>query len=233
MTQRHRENVCLAVGKQVSFIEAKAINPMISTMEWAQSFGISVEANPAPLAHLSEPYPRTALEIAGRAVILQCIVSAAWEVDPEALILGLQDEGIWEAVSPAVKILLLENRPSAKQRNAFRWRQEAEWTLLWMIGKVEALGLPTQTCDTRHMVDEIIPALGSDITEFVASAELRHPEILYAEDECTYDLWCRAIPARRENMLPYDLNMDVLYERRYAFEWADSTEQWDKITCDE
>ena len=205
---------------------------MVSTIKWAKSFGISVDANPIPPVTITEHYPRTAREIAVRAIILQCVVAAASDVDPEPLILWLQDEEIWEVVSPAEKTLLLENRPSAKQRNEFRWRQEAEWTLLWMIGKVEALELPTQTCDTRHMVDEIIPALGSSITGFLTSAELRRPEILYAEDERTYDLWCRAIPARRETTLPYDLNMDVLYERRYAFEWADSTEQWDTVTCD-
>jgi hypothetical protein len=163
---------------------------------------------------------------------LQCVVAAASDVQPEPLINWLQIEGIWEEVSPAEKTFLLDNQPLAKDINRFRWRQEAEWTLLWMIGKVGSLGLPTQTCDTRRMVDEIIPALGSDIAEFLASVELRHPEILYAEDERTYDLWCRAIDARRKGVLPHDLNMDVLYERRYVFEWADGLEEWDKVTCD-
>jgi hypothetical protein len=57
--------------------------------------------------------------------------------------------------------------------------------------------------------------------------------VLLAEDDRTYDLWCRANAARRKKEpLPADLNWSVLYERRYAFEWLDGLEAWDDVTCD-
>jgi Domain of unknown function (DUF4272) len=67
---------------------------------------------------------------------------------------------------------------------------------------------------------------------FVASAKVRAPGILLAEDDRTYDLWCYAQKARRMKELPSDLNWSVLYERRYAFEWLDGMQDWDEVTCD-
>jgi len=207
---------------------------MVSTIEWARSFGISIEANTPSLElnELDEPYPHTAREIAIRAVVLQGVVAVACKVDPEPIIDWFQDEGIWENVSPKEKAFLLNKQPSADECNQLRWRQEAEWTLLWMIGTVEALGLPTRTCDTRRLVDEIIPALGSDISGFFASAQLRPLGLIHGEVERHYDLWCRAVIARRNKTLPEDLNFDVLYEREYAFEWANFTDEWNEVTCD-
>src|SRR5262249_41626225 len=105
--------------------------------------------------------------------------------------------------------------------------------LLWVIGKVESLGLPTRCCDTQRLVDEIMPALGSDIASYLASSEVRPPGLLLAEDDRTYNLWCQAHAAQRQRQpLPEDLNWSVLYERRYAFEWLDGMEDWDDVTCD-
>jgi hypothetical protein len=105
--------------------------------------------------------------------------------------------------------------------------------LLWAIGKVEAIGLPTRGCDTRRLVDEIIPPLGSDIGGFLNSAELRPPGVLLAEDDRTYNMWCYANSAfRKGEPLPSDLKWWVLYERRYAFEWLDGQPEWDDVTCD-
>jgi hypothetical protein len=205
---------------------------MISTLDWAKSLDISVDDIPPPLEGVTHSIPYTAREIGIRAVILQGVVAVAAQVDPEPVIAWFQEQGIWEQVSPREKLFLLLPSRSGDECIDYYWHVEAEWTLLWAINKVEALGLPIQTCDTRRLVDEIIPALWSDIDQFLASAELRHPDILLAEDFRTYDLWCAAQPARRKNELPDDLDWSVLYERRYAFEWLDGLEPWDEITCD-
>lgn len=127
-----------------------------------------------------------------------------------------------------------EQSPSLtkEQRNKLGWHKEAEWTLLWVIGKVESLGLPTRECDTRRLVDEIIPPLGSEIADFLATAKFREPGVLLAEDDRTYNTWCFAQKARRKGELPADLNWSVLYERRYGFEWLDGMQDWDDVTCD-
>ncbi|WP_435017690.1 DUF4272 domain-containing protein [Tundrisphaera sp. TA3] len=206
---------------------------MGTTEQWAMAHGISVAETPPAIPDFSEPWPHPARHVAERAVILQGIVAVGYGVEPGPVTAWLQEQGIWERVSPGEMAFLLDPSPTDEERNRFRWHQEAERTLLWAIGKVEALGLPTRGCDTRRLVDEIIPPLGSEVEGFLASAELRSPGVLLAEDDRTYELWCRAVAARREGEpLPQDLNWLVLYERRYAFEWLGGPREWDEITCD-
>jgi hypothetical protein len=206
---------------------------MISTLEWAKSQGIDVAENPSSLALSIEKYPRTAHEIAVRAIILQGVVAVAYGVEAQPVIEWFQQQHIWEAVSPQEQAFLFDKGDSEERLNKFQAHQEAEWALLWMIGKIDALGLPTHFCDTKKLVDEVIPALGSNILDFVSSAALWDNNLLLAEDLRTYNLWCFALRDRRENKtLPDDLNLMVLYERRYAFEWLDSLDEWDRIVCD-
>jgi hypothetical protein len=206
---------------------------MVTTAEWAQAFGVSVEDAPPAIENYIEPWPRSAREIATRVVILQGVIAVAYEVDFEPVVEWLREQGIWHHVSPRERALLLGSEVTDEQRNRFRWHQEAEWALLWAIGQVEWLGLPTQGCDTRRLVDEIVPPLGSDIDGFLASATLRPPGDLLAEDDRTYNLWCYANSAvRKGEPLPSDLRWWVLYERRYAFEWLDGMQDWDNVTCD-
>ncbi len=205
----------------------------MTTKEWAESFGISAEVTPPIIADCDDPCPRPPGQIAARAVILHAVVAVAYGVEPEPVVDWLQEQGIWDQVSPGERAFFTEPSPGDEQRGRFRWHQEAEWALLWAIGKVEALGLPTRGCDTRRLVEELIPPLGSDLDEFLASARLRPPGVLLAEDSRTYDLWCQCALARRErHALPEDLNWWVLYERRYAFEWLDGQQEWDDVTCD-
>ena len=205
-----------------------------TTEEWARSFAISTDLTPSAVEGYEEPCPFTARQIATRAVILQGVVAVASEVDPEPVVEWYQEQGVWEAVSPNERALLLDPSVSRDAIHRFRWRQEAEWALLWVVGKVEGLGLPTCECDTRHLVDKIIPALGSDIEPFLASAELRPPGLLLAEDDRHYNLWCRYFQTRRggTHLLPSDLMLDVLYQREYAFEWLHGIEAWDDVECD-
>lgn len=206
---------------------------MILTKEWAESLNVSAEDIGAVEETQGVSYARTARDIALRAIILQGVVAVACEVDPAPVIEWFQEQKIWDAVTPLEKEFLLLPIPSGEQRNRYQAHQEAEWALLWMIGKVEKLGLPTQYCDTRRLVDDIIPALGSDIEPFVRSATLRDSRYLLMEDHRTYNLWCYYWRNRREKKeVPYDLKVTVLYERRYAFEWLDDIQEWDEITCD-
>jgi hypothetical protein len=103
-----------------------------------------------------------------------------------------------------------------------------------MVGKIHSLGLPVRQCDTRQLVDEIIPALGSDIEPFLASAVVRPAGDLLAEDDRHYRLWCCYHQDRRDgrHLLPSDLDVSVLYQRQYAFEWLHGINAWDDVQCD-
>jgi Domain of unknown function (DUF4272) len=206
-----------------------------TTEEWAKSFGISTAPVAPPIADYDEPCPFDAREIATRAIVLQGVVAVASQVDPKPVIEWLKEQHLWSAVSPNEQAFLL-NPEAAGPDNVmrFRWRQEAEWALLWVVGKVDQLGLPIRECDTRRLVDEIIPQLGSDLEPFLSSATLRHPGELLAESDRHYNLWCQYFQTRRQNpeSLPSDLNLSVLHQRQYAFEWLQGVEAWDDVRCD-
>ena len=202
------------------------------TKTWVESYNISSDPTPQAVADYNEPCGLTAREIAIRTIILQGIVAVGAEVDPVPIKSWFRDQQIWDMVSPNEKVFLANSSPTDDERIKFRWHQEAEWALLWAIGKVEHLGLPTKCCDTARLVDEIIPALGSNIDDFLDSAQFRPPGVLLAEDDRTYNMWSYAQSSYRDGTLPKDLNWGVLYERRYAFEWLDGNQDWDEVTCD-
>lgn len=206
---------------------------MTTTGAWAKSLGIASGRDVPAVADFEEPYARAADEIAVRALILHGVVAAAAGAEAGPITKWFKEQGIWSGVTHFEKFFLRNAKPTPAQRNLFAWHKEAEWTLLWTIGKVGSLGLPTRCCNTARLNDEIIPPLGADIDDFVASAELRSPGAVLAEDDRTYNLWCYAQLARRKRKpLPKDLNWSVLYERRYAFEWLDGHQPWDEVTCD-
>jgi hypothetical protein len=206
-----------------------------TTEQWAKSFGISIAPTPPAVADYDEPCPFGAREIAMRAIALQGVVAVACKVDPQPVIEWFKEQGVWNAVSPKEQAFLLDPKAAGSvDVMRFRWRQEAEWALLWVVGKVDQLGLPVRECDTRRLVDGIIPALGSDIEPFLASATPRTPGDLLAESDRHYNLWCRYFQTRREHpeSLPSDLHYDVLYQREYVFEWLMGIEAWDDVQCD-
>ncbi|MFN0055377.1 MAG: DUF4272 domain-containing protein [Planctomycetales bacterium] len=206
---------------------------MDSTKAWAESLGIETTRDLAPIVDCDEPYARTASQVAIRAVILHGVVAAAYKVEARPIVEWLRNQRIWDSVTPLERDFLAGKDRSDAVCIPRQWKQEAVWTLLWMIGKVESLGLPTHNCDTARLVDEIIPPLGDDLEPFITQSRLRAHGELVAEDLRTYNLWCYARAAMRRNEpLPTDLNLAVLRERRYAFEWMDGFQEWDHVTCD-
>lgn len=205
---------------------------MVTTKQWAVSKGIdAAEFLPAD-ADYNEPTPRSAQEVATRTVILHAVAATGYGVDPEPIVEWLVEQSIWEHASAKEQFLLTATAPSDEELSEACWRQEAQWALLWAISKVDTLGLPTQTCDTGLLVDQIMPGLGESTDPFVSSARLRLPGELLVEDDRTYNLHCYARPALRQNSLPGDLIYPVLFQRHYAFEWLTSTDNWDDVRLD-
>jgi len=205
---------------------------MVTTKQWASSHGIDTDNALPAVADYDEPTPRTAQEVATRTVILHSIAATGYGVDSETIIAWLRDQSIWQHASPAEQSLLQASNPTDQELSDARWRQEAQWALLWAINKVEFLGLPTETCDTAALVDRIMPGLGESIEQFVSSAQLRPPGELLAEDDRVYNLHCYARPVIRKGSLPSDMVYPVLAQRHYAFEWLTGSDQWDDVQTD-
>lgn len=205
---------------------------MLNTKDWAFLLGVCVTDNVPSASDDHEPLNRTAADVAVRVIVLHCIAAAGYGVDSQRVVAWLKDQKLWEMASPRERAFLCSKSRSDKELTNARWRQEAQWALLWAIGKVTGLGLPTKTCDTRTLVEEIMPELGDSIDPFVSSAGLRSPPEVLAEDDRIYNLHCYAHKAHREGTMPADLVYNVLYQRRYAFEWLTCDEDWDDVSTD-
>ena len=86
-----------------------------------------------------------------------------------------------------------------------------------------------EPCGRRF--DEIMPGLGDDIHSFSSTSVMRPPSELLGEDDRANDLYGYALKADRAGELPEDLNLQVLYQRRYAFEWLNG-QDWDGVQVD-
>src|SRR5262249_57763702 len=82
------------------------------------------------------------------------VAAVASEVDPAPIVAWFHEQRMWRSVSPEERAFLADPSVTAAQHNKFGWRQEAEWTLPWMIGKIESLGLPTCCGDARRLCQE-------------------------------------------------------------------------------
>lgn len=207
---------------------------MTTTAKWCRHHGLADGQTLDFVPDYQEPCRFSAEEIATRAIVLNATVAVAAGVDSEPVVDWLVERDLWRSVSPLEKRLF--QGPSGLSQSdlmRFQWQMESEWTLLWAVEKVEALALPVQQCDSGRLVDQIIPALGSDVGEFLSTAKLRSPGALLAEDDRHYNMWCYLAADRRNSVQPpEDLHQQVLYQRVYAFNWLSGPEEWDEVVCD-
>lgn len=203
----------------------------MQTKAWAASHNISVADTAPPILNYEGTYKRTAEDVAVRAVILHCVAAVGFGLDPSPIIDWLKAQSLWISVSPKEQAFLCADTRSDEACNDARWRTEAQWTLLWSIQYVDALGLPTQCCNTAKLVDDIMPALDEPLDSFITQAALRPPSEFFAEQDRVYNLHCYARQAYRQKKFPEDLIYDVLFQRHYAFEWLDG-DDWDDVRTD-
>jgi len=208
---------------------------MTKTKEWAESHGINTADILPPVENDNTQYKQTAREVAVRAIILHAVAAAGYGIDRAPIIEWLKNQDLWTHVSPREQEFLLSNKPGkllAEDRKGAQWLQEAQWALLWTIQKVASLGLPTGTCDTIKIIDEIMPGLGDDTKAIISSAELRPAPELWAEDDRIAMLYRSVQQASQQDEMPEDLIYGVLFQRRYAFEWVRNGDEWDEVKTD-
>ncbi|XZE36349.1 DUF4272 domain-containing protein [Pirellulaceae bacterium SH501] len=109
---------------------------MTSTKQWAASQGLCVDDIVPPVDDYCEPQKRPAEDVAIRSIILHCVAAVGYGVDPQPVIAWLKEQSIWGLVSSNEQIFLCAEDVSDKELSDARWRQEAQWALLWSIGVI-------------------------------------------------------------------------------------------------
>ena len=205
---------------------------MTQTKEWAEALGINTQDILPPSEDINESYWRTAGEVAIRILLLHSVVAAGSGIDRRAITSWLQDQNLWEHASPHEQTALLSPRVFREDRSGAQWLQEAQWALLWTINKVDILGLPTKTCNSIKLVDDIMPTLGGNIDEFISTADFRPAPEINAENDRVSRLYINYSKAAENGELPEDLIYGVLANRFHAFRWLTSDEPWDDVKMD-
>ena len=177
--------------------------------------------------------PRTADEIARRALVVGAIATVAFGDPPVPVIKWLEQEGLTKELTPNERTFLTD--PSVEQAQIdFSWKLEALQVLMWSINKLDSLADFDDQCDPEPMRDAIVfppePTL-----EFIASATLRDRDEIAVEYEKVYEAHWKARDARiNGKKTPRGIDPGVVYERHYGFNWIIGNEgqPWDEVTCD-
>jgi hypothetical protein len=83
--------------------------------------------------------PRTAQEIARRAIALHCTIAAAHGVSKGNLVDWLKDERLWNELTPRELTFFKQDRNPKREIIWMTWLVEAQAAVLWSIGKLNAL----------------------------------------------------------------------------------------------
>lgn len=178
--------------------------------------------------------PRTAEEIARRAIIIQCVIAAGYGVSKKNIRQWLKEECLWGHVSPREQKFLLTSKPTKKEVYGATWRAECQVALLWSIQKIESLGSLSGHCDSGLLVDAV-PGLLTPTSDFISHAVLREREVIDDEYEKIYNAHCEVRHAIREGtLIPDGMIPGIVQERHYAMNWITGYcgQGWDDITTD-
>ena len=97
------------------------------------------------------------------------------------------------------------------------WKYEAVWALLWALGIIEELSLPSEICDCDLVMGTIRRFKGLD--DFMANTTLRPLEEILQALDLHYRYHWAAVNARVNGSDPAGIDEEVVMERRAGLEW--------------
>jgi hypothetical protein len=178
--------------------------------------------------------PRTAPEIARRALALHCVIAASHEVSKGDISKWLKDENLYEELSPWERGFMESPQNTERDIIQATWRVEGQVALLWAIKKIDRMDDPTGQCNTRPLVDAI-PDLFTSTSAFTDSADLRGEDEISDAYEEIYEIHWRLRDSKRKGApLATHYDSGVVQERHYALNWITGYcgQEWDEITTD-
>jgi hypothetical protein len=177
--------------------------------------------------------PRTAEEVAVRALALSSAIACAKGASKDEHIRWLQSEGLWNQLSPKERAFL--TKPvTERQRVNMTWRLEGLVVLFWSIGKLDDLPTLAKQCDTGPLIKATVFPPNPTL-RFVKSARLRPLEEIEDEREKVYQAHWKIRDAElNKRRSPRGLDPGVVIERHHAFNWIVGYmgQSWDDVTTD-
>jgi Domain of unknown function (DUF4272) len=175
---------------------------------------------------------RTVEEIAYRALALLVVALKGEGLDQKTVKKLLNNYGLESHFTPKESAFLKNQTANDDVRASFSWRYESAWTLLWALGYVEVLGMPTSICD----VSKAVTIMKERSTrQFIKEAKLRPLSQILDEADLIYRYHWIIVETRLKQMpAPAGLEPGVTFERHFALNWLIGYEdqEWDDIRTD-
>src|SRR5215475_4644439 len=200
--------------------------------ELLKTQGIPINPSLPPIESEEETVPRSAQDIAKRAVGLCAVALRGEGLKQQEIIDLLKGKDVWAFVTPEEKKFLLKKRPARQETINFKWRYESLWVLLWALGHVQDLGAPTSICDVQSTVRTVLDSPSED---FIHRAKSRPISEILDEADLIYRYDWAVVDARiKGEDPPGNLDPGVVYERHYALNWliGHMDQEWDEVTTD-
>jgi Domain of unknown function (DUF4272) len=203
------------------------------TERYLKALGVPVNPHLPRIEDDTDARLREPREVARRAIILYVLVLVAHKVFGESAAERLKEEGLWESVSPKEKEFFESDNPPQQDILNATWRAESLWALLWALGKVEKLELPTEICNSQ-LIQEIMSFRESLHIDFVNTSTLRPLSEILDEVDLIYRTDWAMVEARiNDQEPPNGFLQGVVYERHYALNWLTwYADEWDDVTTD-
>ncbi|GLC31205.1 DUF4272 domain-containing protein [Clostridium omnivorum] len=173
---------------------------------------------------------RTKEEICNRAICIALIAAKAEGLEDDIFKVKTREYKVEKCFSCEEKAFTEMQQIDDKLRAKFTWRYEALWVLLWSLGYIKNLDRPDKICDVQTAVSTIV---NRERDKFILEAQIRSKkEILDQTDLHFRYHWATTEARLRNQIMPSDLDPDVIYERHYALNWIINydNEGWDDVS---
>lgn len=207
-----------------------------------QKYGVPFMKGPLYIEEEAEVTPRTADEIAERAIACLLVIQVACDMNSggdaeesrDVITDILERFGVEDKLTEKEKAIL-EGEPSKQDVVNMVWKYEAYWTLLWALGIVKELEYPDSICDCDFAVKAVSKHKSFD--EFMKTVHLRSmSEILDQTDLILRYNWACVDERIKGREAPVGLHSGVVFERHWGLNWltgkGTENDEWDSVSTD-
>jgi hypothetical protein len=174
-------------------------------------------------------------EVATRALVLFGVVAAALGAPREEVTAWLQDQKMWNDLSPSEAHFLMAKVIDHQSKINFGWQSERLLMLVWALGKMKELPGPGAQCDIGEFQSILPPYADTSVADFLRSASLLSDDELMAKSEELLNQHWSARDAKLNGIAaPDGINIEIVQERHYAINWITGYcgLPWDDVTTD-
>ena len=167
-----------------------------------------------------------------RALILRCLIEAAYGADRTEILAWLSEQELLESVAPSETVFFEAKKPKEQQIINASWRTEALEAIMWALGELSTM-TPSSDSASLASITEAMPELLEDCSDFLNKETMRDELAIYEECEKIHDQHWSIRDARlHKKPIPNGLDSGVVSEKHYALNWILYAEPWDEVSTD-